>query len=175
MAGQKARRLGGLLAVGAALAVAAPAAAQTSGAERFTGAIVASDTSGERQVVTSVVVAKGVFNGVGRIVEVPNLPGDPDNVSRDDLVFAGGSLHLVSTTLDFSFSLDPRSCAITARLQQTGEIVGGTGRFAGASGSSTATVTGRGITARNPDGSCSLEQPTLFEVDAIASQGTLSF
>jgi hypothetical protein len=175
MAGQRARRLGGVLVVGAALAVAAPAAAQTSGAERFTGVIVASGASGERQVIGSVVVGRGVFNGVGRIVEVPNLPTDPDNVARDDLVFTGGSLHLVSTTIDFSFSVNPRSCAITASLQQTGEIVGGTGRFAGASGSSTATVTARGLTARNPDGSCSLEHATLYEVDTITSNGTLSF
>jgi len=36
-------------------------------------------------------------------------------------------------------------------------------------------VTVRGLTARNPDGSCSVEQATLFEVDTITSNGTLSF
>jgi len=90
--------LGALLAIGIALAVSAPAAAQTSGNETFSGVIVTSGLSGTRVVVSSVVVAKGVFNGVGRVVEVQNLPGDPDNVSRDDLVFADGTLHIVSTT-----------------------------------------------------------------------------
>ena len=33
------------------------------------------------------------FSGVGRIVELPNLPDDPDNVGRDDLVFPEGIMH----------------------------------------------------------------------------------
>jgi hypothetical protein len=136
---------------------------------------VTSGVSGARVVVSNVVVAKGVFSGVGRVVEIENLPGDPDDVSRDDLVFAEGSMHLVSTTLDFSFSFNPRSCIFSATLQQTGTIVGGTGRFAAATGSSTATVTAHGRLARNSDGSCSMEQDALHEVDKIASSGTLSF
>src|SRR6266516_744289 len=156
--------LGALLAIGIALAVSAPAAAQTSGNETFSGVIVTSGLSGTRVVVSSVVVA-----------EVQNLPGDPDNVSRDDLVFADGTLHIVSTTLDFSVSLNPRSCTGTATLQQTGMVVGGTGQFAAASGSYTATVTGRAVLARNPDASCTVEQAPLHEVDMIASSGSLSF
>src|SRR5207302_4683709 len=126
--------LAALLGLGIALAVAGPGAAETTGSETFRGVIVASGSSGERVVVTSTVVAKGVFSGVGRIVEVPNLPGDPDNVSRDDLVFPGGSIHLVSTTLDFSFSVNPRSCTFSVMLQQTGTAEGGTGQFAAATG-----------------------------------------
>jgi hypothetical protein len=167
--------LGVLLAAGVALAVAAPAAAQTSGSETFDGVIVTSGVSGERVVVNSVVVAKGVFSGVGRVVEIPNLPGDPDNVSRDDLVFAEGSIHIVSTIVDFSVSVNPHSCLGRATLQQTGEVTGGTGLFAAATGSFTATVTGPAILARNPDGSCSFEQAALHEVDRFATSGTLSF
>jgi hypothetical protein len=167
--------LGALLTVGIALAVSAPATAQTTGNETFKGVIVTSGVSGARVVVSSVVVARGVFRGVGRVVEIENLPGDPDNVSRDDLVFADGSIHLVSATLDFSFDINPRSCIFSVTLQQTGTVVGGTGRFAAATGSSTATVTGRGRALRNPDGSCSLDQTALHEVDKIASSGTLSF
>jgi hypothetical protein len=167
--------LGVLLAVGMALAVAAPAAAATTGSETFNGVIVTSGVSGERVVVSSVVVAKGVFSGVGRIVEIPNLPGDPDNVSRDDLVFAEGNLHIVSTTLDFLFSVNPRSCIVTVTLQQTSTVEGGTRLFAAATGSAVATVTGRGLAPRNPDGSCALEQAALHEQDMIAASGTLSF
>jgi len=153
----------------------APTAGAASGAQTFRGAIVASGVSGERTVITTVVVATGVFNGVGRIVEVPNLPGDPDSVERDDLVFKGGSMHLLSTVVDVSLSVDQHTCVATVDIQQTGEITGGTGRFANATGSSTATVSATALLARNPDKSCSLDVPPLFEVDRIASNGTLSY
>jgi hypothetical protein len=39
------------------------------------------------RVVGTAIAARGVFNGVGRIVERPNRPGDSDKVTRDDLVF----------------------------------------------------------------------------------------
>jgi hypothetical protein len=156
--------------------MAAPAAAAASGSETFKGTIVTSGVSGTRTVITSVVIAKGAFSGVGRIVEVDNLPTDPDNVSRDDLVFASGSMHLVSTTLGFPQpSVNPRSCVATITVHQTGEIVGGTGQFANATGSGTGTVTGRLVLARNPDGSCNFEHVPLHEVDMLQSTGTLSF
>jgi hypothetical protein len=167
--------LGVLLAAAIALAMAAPAAAQTTGTETFNGVIVTSGVSGERVVVNSVVIAKGVFRGVGEIVEIPNLPGDPDNINRDDLVFAAGTIHIVNTIVDFSFSVNPNSCLFSGTAQQTNEVVGGTGLFAAASGSFTATVTGSGLLPRNPDGSCSLEQEALHEVDRVAASGTLSF
>jgi len=164
-------------ALAAAVATAAPAAAATSGSETFQGTIVASGVSGTRTVITSVIIAKGVFSGVGRIVEVDNQPGDPDNVNRDDLVFATGSMHIVNTILDVPppFNVNPRSCVVTVTIHQTNEIVGGTGQFAAATGSFTATVTGRGVLARNPDGSCSAERDPLHEVDMITATGTLSF
>ena len=172
---QTARTLAALLAAGIALAILAPAAAGTSGAETLKGTIIVSGTSGVRSVINSVVVAKGVFDGQGTIVEVENLPGDPDNVVRDDFVFRGGTMHVISTTVDFSFSVNPKSCRATVTLQQTSEIVGGTGQFAEASGSFTATVDGKGTLARNSDGSCSLELTTLHEEDKIAASGTLTF
>jgi hypothetical protein len=131
--------------------------------------------SGERTVLTTVVVGSGVFNGVGRVVETPNQPGDPDSVERDDLVFRGGSLHLLSTVVDVSPSVDEHTCVAKVEIQQTGEITGGTGRFANATGSSTATVSAVALLARNPDKSCSFDVPPLFEVDRISSSGTLSF
>ena len=167
--------LGALLAAGIALAISAPAAAETSGNETFDVHIVTSGVSGDRVVVSSVVIAKGVFSGVGRIVEIPNLPTDPDNVSRDDLVFADGSIHIVSTLVDISVSANGPNCHFSATLQQTGEVIGGTGRFATVRGSFTATGTGPALLARNPDGSCSFEQAPLHEVDVIATSGTLSF
>ena len=84
-------------------------------------------------------------------------------------------MHIVSTTIDASFSLNPKSCTFSATIQQTGEIEGGTRKFTGATGSSTATVTAHGLLARDPSGDCSLEHVPLFEVDTIASSGSLSF
>jgi hypothetical protein len=67
-------------------------------------------------------------------------------------------IHIISTIVDASFSVNPRSCIVSFSVRQTGTVAGGTGRFAAATGSYTATVTGRGLAGRNPDGSCSMEQ-----------------
>jgi hypothetical protein len=166
---------GALLATGTSLTVwasATPAAAAVSGIESFHGVIVKGRTGA---VITSLVVAKGVFHGVGQIVETSPLPGDPDNVNRDDLVFATGSMHIVSTILAAPFSLNPHSCLLSGTVQQTGKIVGGTGQFAAATGSYTARVKAQVLLARNPDGSCSFQQEARHEVDQIAVSGTLSF
>jgi len=136
---------------------------------------VTSGVSGTRTVISSVVVAKGVFSSAGRIVEIPNLPGDPGNVNRDDLVFPGGSIHIVSTIVDASFSLNQQSCVFSATVQQTGTVAGGTGRFDDATGSYTGTVIAHGVAGRNPDGSCSEELAARHEVDLLASSGSLSF
>src|SRR5262252_7411006 len=108
--------LAGGVAVAAAVATAPPAAATTSGSQTVKGIIVASGVSGTRTVITSVVIFKGAFNGVGRIVEVDNLPTDPDNVNPDDLVFATGSMHIVNTIEDYSLSANPRSCVLTVTV-----------------------------------------------------------
>jgi hypothetical protein len=164
-----------LFAVVIGLSVYVPVSVAASGPETFDGVIVTSGRTGDRQVLASTVIARGVFNGTGQLVEIPSLPGDPDNVARDDLVFADGTLHLVSTTLDASFNFSPHGCRFEATVVQTGEISGGTGIFANASGSSDATVHASGILARNPDGSCSFDQVTFSEIDTISSSGTFSF
>jgi uncharacterized protein len=171
-----------LLAAGTALAVAAasalPAAAATSGSETLSGTIVTSGVSGTRTVISSVLVAKGVFSGVGRIVELPSLPTDPANSSRDDLVFPEGTLHLLSTGGDITaLSVDPATCRVRLTVEHaTGQITGGTGQFAAATGTfTTGTATAEGLGARDPDGSCSMTLPALHEVDRLASSGTLSF
>src|SRR3954465_431326 len=93
------------LVIGAVLAGSPSATARTSGHETFSGFIAASNASGTREVVSSAVLATGAFSGGGRVVETPNLPDDPGNVSRDELVFAGGALHLVTTNGDATFSI----------------------------------------------------------------------
>src|SRR5215472_8288278 len=106
--------------------------------------LVISGVSGTRTVISSVLAAKGVFRGVGRIVELPDLPTDPPNFSRDDLVFSEGTMHLISATVAItSFSQNPRNCLFRLTLQQTGAVRGGTGQFTAATGSFTSTVSGQ--------------------------------
>ena len=118
---------------------------------------------------------RACFRGNGRLVEVPNLPGDADNVARDDLVFAEGTLHVVSTSVDFSASVNPRSCPGNLTILQTTEIVGGTGAFAAASGSFLSTLSGKANLARNADRSCAFDVVPLHEEDMIELVGTLTF
>jgi hypothetical protein len=175
----KSRVTGALLGVGIALAIsvatAGPAAAVTSGSETVNGILVTSGVSGTRMNISSVAVARGVFNGVGRIVEIPAQPADPPNVSRDDLVYPEGTMHLVNTTVGFSSTLNPHSCLFRATLQENSQITGGTGLFAHASGTFTGTISPQGLLPRNPDGSCAVGQPSLHEVDTVTFSGTLSF
>jgi len=173
---------GALLAAGTALAISAapamPAAAAASGTETLSGTIVFTATGATtRTVIGSVVRARGVFRGVGRVVEL--VPPDPaTGVSRDDLVFRGGTMHVVSRAGKLlSFSVNPNSCLFTGTQQFAWDVTGGTGQFDDATGSFTGTVSAVALLARNPDGSCSLT-PLPFprhEVDKFAESGTLSF
>ena len=167
--------VGTLLAIGLTLAATvAPATARTTGKQSFRGVIVASGESGTRTVVSTVIVARGVFTGDGRVVEVANRPGDPDNVSRDNLVFPRGTMRLVTSNKSFKASVNPQTCANKVRIRQTQRIQGGTGAFRHAAGSFTGTLRGRGVTARNPDGTCSQQMAQLLEVAVFSMRGTLS-
>jgi type 1 fimbria pilin len=169
--------LAAVLAVGSPLAAAAvPAAARTTGRLSFHGQIIAVSRNGQRTVVSSIVAARGVFNGVGKIVEVPNRPGDPDNVSRDDLVFGAGTMHIVNINRGQpQISLDPQTCAATVRIKQTTRIQGGTRKFRHATGTSKSTVRAYAVLARNPDGSCNEQADALLDADVVSGRGTLSF
>src|SRR5262245_2537405 len=172
---RKERALWAVLAATAMLCVLVPAAAGTSVGETFDVNLVVSSASGERNVITAIVVAMGVFKGNGRLVEVPNLPGDPDDVARDDLVFGAGTLHLVTTFVDFSGSVNPKSCRGDVTIRQTSQVVGGTGQFAAAGGSFNATLAGKASADRNADGSCAFDRGPRHEEDKIALVGTLTF
>jgi hypothetical protein len=146
----------------------------TTGPQRFDGAIVATGPSVARKVVSTVIIGRGVFNGVARIVEVDNGPDDPDDVLRDDLVFPAGTLHLLSTNVDAQFSVDAATRTFTGVFRQTSTSDGGTGVFAHVQLTANATVTAHGLGRRNADGSCSEDQAPLFEVDVISARGTIS-
>lgn len=163
-----------LLAVLTAFTISAPATAKRSGNQTFKGVIVASGASGTRKVVRSGVLARGALRGVGHVVEVANLPGDPATVSRDDLVFAAGTMHLRNVTVDTSVSLNSTSCVYSIRRKQTGTVVGGTKLLAAATGSYAGTVTAWGLARRTADGKCAMDQPPLYELDTFVTSGSLS-
>src|SRR5882724_4149778 len=128
MGRQMSGALGAFAVAAVALAVSAPASAEGPGSETITGVIVAKTAGDTRTVVGSVVIASGVFDGSGKLVEVPSKPTDPENVLRD------GTLHLVSTNVSFELTIDPRSCVASVVIGSTAVIDGGTGRFSNASG-----------------------------------------
>ena len=108
------------------------------------GTIVTSGASGTSTVIKTVIVAKGVFDGVGQIAQFPSLPSDPPNVNQADLIYPVGTMHLVATTVGFTSSVNPRTCRFTATLQQTAVVTSGTGLFANASGDFTRRSTPKG-------------------------------
>ena len=171
---------GALLAAGTALAFsvapAMPASAATSGTETLSGTIVFAAVPGTntRTVIGSAVLARGVFKGVGRVVE--RVPPNAAGVSQDDLVFRSGTMHVVSALGNpLSSSVNPHSCLFTGTSQVTWDVTGGTGQFGGATGSFSGTVSAVALLARNPDRSCSFTQLPRHEVDKFAESGTLSF
>jgi hypothetical protein len=170
------RAVAGAVSVAVMVALSAgPAAARTTGKESFSGQIIAPAGSGTRHIASSIVAARGVFAGAGKIVEVANKPGDPDNVSRDDLVFPGGTLHIRNTSQAPRFSANQQTCAITGTIKQATKVQGGTGIFRHATGTFAGKVSVWGVAARNADGSCNMEADLLLDADAVSGRGTLSY
>jgi len=160
MGRQMSGAVGAFVVAAVALAVSAPASAEGPGSETITGVIVAKTAADVRTVVGSVVIARGLFDGSGK---------------RDDLVFRDGALHLVSTGVSFELTIDPRSCVASVVVGSTAVVDGGTGRFSNASGTFVGALRGHALAVRNPDGTCSAEQPPRVEVDKFTEEGTLSF
>ena len=165
---------GALLAAGIALAVftatALPAAAATSGSETVSGIIVSSGVSGTRTVISSVAVAKGVFNGVGRIVEVPSLPTDPPNVARDDLVTPRALCTSSARAEPTSFSLNPHNCMFKVTVPQAGNY--GWHRPVAARPAASPARSARGLGPAVPMAAATASGAPRVDV---ASSGTLSF
>ena len=165
-----------LLAAACGVATASPAlaSASRSGPESGTGLIVASDATGTRQVLYSVIHLRGVFDGDGKIVEVQNRPADPETVSRDNLVFPQGTISIKNTTLNVSVTADPATCVATAHITQISQISGGTRKFADATGRFHSTVDGKAVLPRASDGTCDQNAAPLVEVDQVRASGRIT-
>ena len=142
-----------LIAIGM-IAMAPSAIAETSGSQSFT--VFAAGPPGTPRTV----VAAGVINGVGTVMQGPSGP---------TWVFSDGSL---SVRLDFVSEnvSNEVACIFTSNLTGTWNITSGTGRFAGATGSGSFSGPNTRILLRTPDG-CDgpLAQFTLFQYSGTVS------
>ncbi len=83
------------------------------------------------------VVASGPITGVGSVVLGQDVAGPGGTrIANTTWVFRDGSL-FVTLTYTFQSSFDSRSCVAASHLRGTWRITGGTGRYAGATGSGT--------------------------------------
>jgi hypothetical protein len=131
--------------LGLVLAQVSPATAATSGTQNW----VVITTPG----APTRVVASGVLNAAGTVTDALTLNpnGTFDNLAVQ--TFPNGTLtyHGMGT---FTLTVDPRSCVGRGDVVGPFQITGGTGAYAGATGSGTAFITLYFFFDRNPDGSC---------------------
>ena len=99
------------------------------------------------------IFATGPITGVGQSVET-----GPDTETD---VFPEGTIDVVHPVTSESDSFDPVACVVRARFSGTYTVTGGTGAFAGASGSGTFSGQFIGILGRTAEG-CSEEPVESF-------------
>ena len=163
------RKLAVAAVLGGLVLMATPgyAVAETSTNQRFT---IVSVNEG-----AATVIASGALTAVGTEADnrdqVP--PGSPFQGSYS---FPQGALFVtVAGAGRPQVQLDPSTCVTRLTIIDTSRITGGTGAFAGASGSSTDTVHVTTIGGRSDDGQClGPQSPPLFELSIIQTAGTLT-
>ncbi len=131
----------------------AGSAVAESGRQTF----VLSQLPGEDQIR---VTAGGPIRGVGIDVVVNEVEDHQTGVitAEDRFEFSEGSVSVTSgVTVTSPFSIDPRTCVGRGEGAVSYQITGGTGRYAGATGSGTGTFRIVAVLGRNPDRSCSEE------------------
>ena len=141
------------------IAMAPSATAETSGSQSFT--VFAAGPPGTPRTV----VAAGVINGVGTVVQGPSGP----NYANPTWVFPDGSLSLRLNYVSENVS-NESACIFTSMLTGTWNITSGTGRFAGATGSGNFSGPNTTMLLRTPGG-CDgpLAQFTLFQYGGVVS------
>lgn len=125
----------GVVTILVALGLAGTASAATTGFQTF-DVYAAGDPFPPRSVAAS-----GPIAGVGRVVTGSEVDGpDGTRIATTTWIFRDGS---VFVTLKFrsQSSFDPHSCVHSTSFRGTWRITGGTGRYAGATGSGTVSGT----------------------------------
>ena len=124
---------------------------------------------------TGTVVARGVITGAGREennrLEVPR--GAPFQVR---FIFPDGELFQTITPVGAPVvDFNPTSCLSRITIFDTTEITGGTGAYAGATGSGVATAHLTTIRGRDADGNClPPTAPPIFEMSQVVAPGTMT-
>ncbi|MDQ3641156.1 MAG: hypothetical protein M3450_06760 [Actinomycetota bacterium] len=124
---------------------------------------------------TGTVVARGVITAAGREennrLQVPR--GAPFQVHFS---FPQGDLFQTITPVGApQVDFNPTTCMTRVTIFDTTEITGGTGAYAGATGSGVATAKLTIIRGRNADGSCmDAKAPPIFEMSQVAAPGSLT-
>ncbi len=124
---------------------------------------------------TGTVVARGVITGAGREennrLQVPR--GAPFQV---EFTFPQGRVYQTITPVGApQIDFNPTTCVARVKIFDTTEITGGTGAYAGATGSGVANAELTIIRGRNADGSCmDATAAPIFEMSRVKATGTLS-
>lgn len=119
------------------------------------------------------VVARGVITGAGSEENDRALvpPGSEFHVVFH---FPQGDLFMTNTPGPPQVDFNPAACLSRITLHPTTRVTGGTGAFAGASGSGTSTANLTVLGGRNDDGSCQgPTSPPIFQVSFVQATGTL--
>lgn len=152
---------------GLAVAGTAGPATAATGTQEFTVVKIGTNTG--------TVVARGVITGAGREennrLQVPR--GGPFQV---EFTFPQGKVFQTITPVGApEIEFNPTTCVARVRIFDTTEITGGTGAYAGATGSGVANAVLTIIRGRNADGSClDATAPPTFEMSQVKATGTLT-
>ena len=149
----------GALAAAGAIAVSGVAAAaahtNASGTEQFQLMSTSATSS------TSSIIARGVFTAGGV---------DHAGSKVDTAVFSNGSFKIAHSKGTGSQSFNPKTCLMTVNQHGTFKLSGGTGAYAGISGSGTYQVSILAVGARS-GGTCSKTKPPVAFQPIIKASG----
>ena len=146
---------GAIAVSGVAAASAAPHTARASGTEQFQIMTTSATSS------TSSIIARGVFTAGGV---------DHSGNKVDTAVFSNGSFKIAHSKGTGSQSFNPKTCLMTISLHGTYTLSGGTGAYAGISGSGKYQLSILGVGARS-GGQCSRTKPPVAFQQIIKASG----
>jgi hypothetical protein len=160
--------LSGLLAVMALFGTAGPAVGQNDSVRPLNATLVFTGIPGQ---VPGTAVFSGAINAVcTETATVTRVPGQPTQVvSRFDC--PQGALFSTASVASM-FHLDPTTCVGRQPQSGTFQLTGGTGEFAGATGTGTLSGEGFVIFQRTAEGVCALDQPPLAVFVVLRLTGT---
>jgi hypothetical protein len=115
---------------------------------------------------TASVIASGVFTA-------PGVDHEHRSTNTATFVFSNGTVSVKHSSGTGQQSFNPKTCLLTVNLHGTYKITGGTGSYAGITGSGNYKLSILGIAARS-GGKCTQSQPPLAWHQVINASGTAS-